>query len=125
MKIGFFIVIMAFLGNGVYAQAQGNKGEDELEKEYLIKAHKTPEYKKAFVDVHEINQDIKLAKSGLLKEKDVVKEYNIRLGGYMGRRSTIEQVAQTMKKKGSALLEMILLKSAARLALEDAAEVSN
>lgn len=113
----FFAVILIPLAG--FSQTRPTK--EEIEKEILIEAKKDPLYIKTFVAVHEIKNMAELRKKGLIRDSDIVKKYNERLSGYMGKKKTFNEVTQTMKNSDE-LLKMIQFKIASRIALERASQ---
>lgn len=93
---------------------------NKLEKECLIEAHHSPKYKKVFMDVHELQGEVRLAKSGILKKTGVINHYNSTVGLYMGQSHSFNKVDMNVNKKGDALIKMFLLKCASEVALEKA-----
>jgi len=124
MKKYLLIILFGILSITSYAQKL-SKNEDELKKEYLERAHKSYEYKKAFEDVNEVKINVKLAKDGTLSSAQVINQYNNLLASHLGPRKTLKGVEDVINKKGDAYIQYTLLRCAAKLALEDAAEKSN
>jgi hypothetical protein len=118
------IILLVIFSVTVYAQ-KSSKSDDELEKQYIERAHKSYQYKKIYADVQEVKFNVKLAKDGTLKKYQVVNQYNDLLGHYLGNKNTLKEVETVLNKKGDALIKFTLLKCAARLALDDAAEKIN
>lgn len=82
------------------------------------------EYQKATRTVNELEINVDLARRGLLKKDDVVKQYNESMGKTTGTVKALDEVEQQLVKNGPAYIRMQLYKAAAQLALEEAAKSS-
>ncbi|WP_299590612.1 hypothetical protein [Mucilaginibacter sp.] len=118
-NILFLALIMVSFG--VKAQSQG-KTDEQLQKECLELAYKSTDYKKVYADVTELKANIKLAKDNSLSRDTVMKQYNNLLGGYMGHKDTFDEVDARVNNDGYKLIQMVLLRTAAKIAREKAAE---
>lgn len=119
-KILFLFLILASFS--VKAQSQ-SKTSEQLQKECLELAYKSPVYKKVYADVSELKANIKLAKGNSLSKDTVIKQYNNLLGGYMGHKDTFHEVEQRVTNDGDKLIQAILLQTAAKIAREKAEEL--
>ena len=80
------------------------------------------EYKSAIKNVEQLTINLDLAKRGFIDKDEVVKLYNETIGETIGKVSTLDEVEQQLVKNGPAYLEMMLLKAAANVALDKAAQ---
>lgn len=88
----------------------------------LKSAFEATEYKQAVTDVNELRINIELAKQGFLNKTDVVNEYNKTLGESLGKVTSLDEAEKMLVKNGDAYIQMTLLKAAANIALDKAAE---
>ncbi len=119
-NILFLALVLVSLS--VKAQSQ-SKTSEQLQKECLDLAYKSPDYKKVYADVTKLKANIKLAKGNSLSKDTVVKQYNNLLGGYMGHKDTFDDVDARVNNDGDKLIKAILLRTAAKIAREKAAEL--
>ncbi|WP_413668917.1 hypothetical protein ACEN9X_02570 [Mucilaginibacter sp. Mucisp86] len=104
-----------------------SKGKDAIDKaklslDSLNKAFGSSDYSKAIQQLDELKINVGLARSGFLKKKDVLNQYNETLGKTMGKASSLAEVENKITKDGDAYIKMTLYKAAAQLALQDAAK---
>jgi hypothetical protein len=102
-------------------------GKDALDKtresqELLNKAMAGTEYSSAIKSLDELKINVGLAKQGFIDKRDVVEQYNETIGNTMGQVKTLDEVEQKLVKNGPAYIQMMLLKAAAQLALQEAAK---
>jgi len=100
--------------------AQERASDDALEKEIVAKAHNTPAYKKAVIDVNAVRKDIELASKGVVKNDYVVKDYNARLGKPLGKKQTLRDVKVRIDNDGDTYIKYILSREVVRIATEEA-----
>lgn len=105
----------------VYELATGTK-EAAKASMVLASAFEATEYKKAVTDVNELRINIDLAKKGFLDKTDVVNQYNKTLGESLGKVTSLDEAEKMLVKNGDAYIQMTLLKAAANIALDKAAE---
>jgi hypothetical protein len=113
------LILVSF---SVKAQAQ-SKTSEQLQKECVELAYKSPVYKKVYADVTELKANIKLAKDNSLSKDTVTKQYNNLLSGYMGHKDTFDEVDARVNNDGDKLIQAVLLRTAAKIAREKAAEL--
>ncbi|MDP9080286.1 MAG: hypothetical protein M3O71_22905 [Bacteroidota bacterium] len=112
------LILVSF---SVKAQSQ-SKTSEQLQKECLELAYKSPDYKKVHTDVTNLKANIKLAKGNSLFKDTVIQQYNNLLSGYMGHKNTFDEVDQRVTNDGDKLIQAVLLRAAAKIAREKAAE---
>lgn len=78
------------------------------------------EYAKAVSSVTELTENFALARAGVLSKKEVLKEYNDTLGKTIGKTNDFNIAESLTLDKGGKVIQLILLKAAAQLALADA-----
>lgn len=81
-------------------------------------------FQQAVKDVSELRINIDLAKQGLIDKEKIVKQYNESIGKVTGEVKNLDEAEQALVKNGDAYIQMMLLKAAANLALEDAAKAA-
>lgn len=101
-----------------------SKAIDEVKasQQSLNKAFESNSYTEAIKNVDQLRINIDLAKQGFLSKKDVVEEYNKTIGKTTGSVKTLDEAEQQLTKNGEAYVQMMLLKAAANLALDEAAK---
>lgn len=80
------------------------------------------QYAKAVENVDKLTIEVGLAKDGFVDKNAVVKDYNDTMGKTTGLVTTLDQVEQKLVDDGPAYIKMMLDKSVAMLALNEAAE---
>jgi len=80
------------------------------------------EYQTAVKLVNELKINIDLAKAGFISKEKVIKQYNESIGETTGEVKTLDEAERELVKNGDAYIQMMLLKAAANLALEEAAK---
>lgn len=85
-------------------------------------AEGSDEYTSAVKLVNELKINIGLAKEGFLNKDRVLKQYNETLGKTVGEAGNLNEAEELLVKNGDAYIQMTLLKAAANLALEEAAQ---
>lgn len=80
------------------------------------------DYKTAVKNISELKTNIDLARDGLISKRDVVNQYNKAIGDVTGKLNTFSQVEKFITDNSDAYIKAMLLRSAATLALERAAE---
>ncbi|MBX3241024.1 MAG: hypothetical protein KIT80_16075 [Chitinophagaceae bacterium] len=124
------ITLMTFFGKEIgafFSRLFTGKSKLDAVKESQNLLNKSMEesgsaFQTATKSVSELQTNIDLAKQGILSKTDVLKQYNEGVGKTIGHVKTLEQAEQKLIDKGDAYIKMMLLKSAANLALEDAAK---
>lgn len=91
-------------------------------QEIFLSAFQSTEFKNAVKIVDELRINIDLAKKGILDKTQVTEQYNKVLGDTFGNASNLDEAEQNLIKNGQAYVDMTLLKAAANLALDKAAE---
>lgn len=86
----------------------------------MNKAVESTDYKNAIKNVTELTDQIKLAKEGVLKKDDVLKNYNDTIGKTVGHAKTLDEAENDLVKHGDAYIQMTLLKAAANAAYDEA-----
>jgi len=120
--------LLTFFADDLFASdkaaKQASKSVSDLAnaQDTLNMAINSSDYKKAVTDVNELRINIDLAKKGIIDKKDVLNEYNKTLGDTMGKVSSLDEAEKMLVKNGDAYIQMTLLKAAANLALDKAAE---
>lgn len=79
-------------------------------------------YGEAVKNVHELTENVKLAKDGFINKNEVVKEYNDTLGKTMGAVKTLDEVEQKLVSGAQDYIKMMLYKAAAQTALKEASD---
>ena len=92
----------------------------KIKKEIALEAK--PVFIKATAQILELRNDVELAKKGLLKKSDVIKQFNETVGPVMGNQKTFEGVEKRLKESGDSYPEYLFLKEEARLSYLKAAE---
>lgn len=85
-------------------------------------AYKDKGVQEAITNVNELTNEIDLAKKGFLDKDQVVNHYNETIGKTTGLVKNINEAEQELTKNADAYIKMTLYKSAANLALQDAAK---
>lgn len=80
------------------------------------------EYVKAYTNVSTLRINLDLAKRGIIDKTGVVKQYNETIGKTTGAVKTLDEVEQGLAKNADAYIKFTLLKAAAQIALQKAAE---
>ena len=75
-------------------------------------------FQKAATEVYGLKENIKLAKEGFLDKDKVLNEYNTTIGKTIGQVTSLDEAEQEITAKGSAYIQMTLLKAAANIALK-------
>lgn len=88
------------------------------------KAFEDGGYKEAVKNVSELTTYVKLAKQGFADKKDVLDEYNKRLGDTIGKAGSLDEAEKLLVKNGDAYIKVTLLKAAANIALGEAAQIA-
>jgi hypothetical protein len=79
-------------------------------------------FSEASKNVSELKINIDLAKQGFLDKDKVVKQYNETMGKAAGQAKSLEEVEKKLIEQGEAYIQVTLLKAAANIALEKAAQ---
>jgi hypothetical protein len=95
--------------------------QTKMSVDALNKALDDTDYSNAIEQFNDLKAQVGLAKQGLIDKKQVLNEYNDTLGKTMGQVSNLGELEAIMTKKGGAYIQMTLLKAAANIALQDAA----
>jgi len=91
-------------------------------QEALNKAFESTDYQNAIKDVLSLETNIDLAKRGMIDAKDVVEQYNESLGKATGSVEDLKGVEELMIANSDKYIQMMLYKSAANIALDEAAK---
>lgn len=81
-------------------------------------------FKKAIASVNDLKINVDLARDGVIKKDDVVKQYNKTIGDSAGKLKTFADVEDFIVKKSDAYIQAMLLRAAANTALEEAAKAA-
>src|SRR5690606_37051213 len=81
-------------------------------------------FKKAISSVNDLKINVDLARNGVIKKDDVVKQYNKTIGDSAGKLKTFADVEDFIVKKSDAYIQAMLLRAAANTALEEAAKAA-
>lgn len=92
------------------------------EQSVLSGAFAGNDYKKAVQNISDLRINIDLAREGLINKRDVVNQYNKAIGDVTGKLNTFSEVEKFITDNSDAYIKAMLLRSAATLALEKAAE---
>lgn len=92
------------------------------EQSVLSGAFAGNDYKKAVQNISDLRINIDLARDGLINKRDVVNQYNKAIGDVTGKLNTFAEVEKFITDNSDAYIKAMLLRSAATLALEKAAE---
>lgn len=92
------------------------------EQSVLSGAFAGNDYKKAVQNISDLRINIDLAREGLINKRDVVNQYNKAIGDVTGKLNTFAEVEKFITDNSDAYIKAMLLRSAATLALEKAAE---
>lgn len=103
-------------------QAAKSADDFKTSQDALNAAIASSEYKKAVQDINELRINIDLARKGFVDKTDVVNMYNATLGDTLGKVKTLDEAEKMLVKNGEAYIQMTLLKAAANLSLEKAAQ---
>lgn len=127
-----FLLIAPLQALGTELFNVGRKSKDagdgliDLEKKADIASRSVEESSSKFAEavqtVDELTINVNLARQGFLDKKKVVDQYNESMGKVTGQVRTLDEVEQQLTKNGPAYIEMMFLKAAANLALEEAAK---
>lgn len=79
-------------------------------------------YKQAVTDIEQLKIMVDLAKEGIIDKESVVRHYNDALKEAAGEVKTLGEVESFLVEKSDAYIKAMMLRSAANLALEDAAK---
>lgn len=79
-------------------------------------------YVEAVKNIEQLRINVDLARKGIVKKTDVVNEYNRTLGDTAGRVNSLNEVEKFLVDKSDAYIKAMLFRSAANLAVEDAAK---
>lgn len=79
-------------------------------------------FQAAFVNIKELGINIDLARQGLLKKDEVLKQYNASLGKTTGSVKSLDEAEKALNKNAEAYIKFTLLKAAAQVALQEAAK---
>ena len=103
---------------------KGKGAIDSMKESQLLlnKAFESTDYGNAIKDVLSLETNIDLAKKGMIDAKDVVEQYNESLGKATGSVKDLNEVEQSMIANADKYIQMMLYKSAANLALDEAAK---
>lgn len=85
-------------------------------------AFKNSDFSNAVKNVNELKINIQLAKEGVLDKTKVLHQYNDTLGKTTGEVKSLEEAEMALQKNAKAYVQMTLYKTAAQLALKDAAQ---
>jgi uncharacterized protein (DUF4213/DUF364 family) len=118
MKTIILLLFTITLGLSCTNEPPKRLTQEEIEKEILLEAMRSPEYVQAFKDVHIMDVSISLAENGTLSKREVIDQYNATLYK-MGQVKTFVQVKQKLKMQDK-YLEMIQKEVAADIALNSA-----
>lgn len=77
---------------------------------------------RAYEEVNTLKNNIDLAKNGIIDKNKVVKQYNETIGKTTGAVRTLEQAEKALAENADAYIKFTLLKAAAQIALQKAAE---
>ncbi|SKA29752.1 hypothetical protein SAMN04488128_103168 [Chitinophaga eiseniae] len=80
------------------------------------------EYAKAYAQISTLKNNLELAKKGFIDKTGVVKQYNETIGKTTSAVKTLDEVEQGLAKNADAYIKFTLLKAAAQVALQKAAE---
>ncbi|GEM_PF-4385457 len=103
-------------------KAKGSFDSFRVAQESLSKAFKDSSYTKAVVSIKELSINIDLAKRGFLDKKAVLKQYNDTLGDSLGKVNSLDEAEKNIVKNGEAFIRVTLLKAAANITLNKAAQ---
>jgi hypothetical protein len=79
-------------------------------------------YVDAVANVTKLRLEIQAAKDGFIKKEDVVKHYNDTIGKTTGEVKNLEEAEKSLQANADAYIKFTLLKAAANIALQKAAE---
>ena len=124
IAIGLFTIfsdkIFAFLSGNVKV---AKSIEDVTDAQTALSvAMQETDYKNAIKEVESLRINIDLAKKGFIDKEEVVKQYNNTIGHTIGKVNTLDEVEQQFVKNGNAYIQMTLLKAAANISLDKAAQ---
>ncbi len=122
LGIGSLVALIAGPLVNAFSKWASSIDDVNQQQNLLNDAFKTSEYQNAIKDVSALTLNIKLAKDGFLDKKEVLKEYNDTLGKSLGAVKNLDEAEDNLVKKGPAYIQMTLLKAAANLALDKAAQ---
>lgn len=124
--LGLLGLAATIIGALVIAFAQYNKKLSETEAAQKRINDALEESKSAYTDaitqVNSLKQNIALAKDGFISKEGVVKQYNETIGKTTGEVKSLDEAEQALTKNAEAYIKFTLLKAAANIALEKAAE---
>jgi hypothetical protein len=123
IAIGLVTIFSARLSMAAGITKKTKESVDDLAnaQDTLNMALKSTDYKKAVESVNELRINIDLARKGFLNKTDVVNQYNKTLGESLGAVTNLDDAEKILVKNGDAYIQMTLLKAAANLALDRAA----
>jgi len=123
IAIGLITIFSAQITMAATGAKKAKESVDDLtnSQDALNMALKSSEYKQAVENVNELRINIDLAKKGFLSKTDVVEQYNKTLGKSLGAVTNLDEAEMLLVKNGDAYIQMTLLKAAANLALDKAA----
>lgn len=130
LVLGVSAVTTAFTFYNMWAR-KNKKDTDDLasatkvlatEQSVLSGAFAGNDYKKAVQNISDLRINIDLAREGLISKRDVVNQYNKAIGDVTGKLNTFAEVEKFITDNSDAYIKAMLLRSAATLALERAAE---
>lgn len=90
----------------------------------LSEAYKSTDYKTAIRNISEMRSALDLARSGVINKEKALLFYNETLGKAMGSAKNLNDVEEILTKNAEKYIKATLLKAAANLALDKAAEAA-
>lgn len=128
LNVGVLLLVLygKEIGNLISSLFKGGQAFDEAKERFntLNKAFESKSVLKAVSDIELLRTNINLARQGFIDKKDVIDQYNKSIGQTTGQITTLDQAEQQIVKNGQAYIQMTLLKAAANLANEEAAQAS-
>lgn len=122
--VAAFVFLAPKIEEYVSNMFSSKKALDALKQsqERLNEALKSGEYQDAVKQVEELRINVELAKKGFLDKTKVVHQYNETIGLTTGKVKTLNEVEDFLIKNADAYVKMMLYKTAATLALNEAAK---
>jgi hypothetical protein len=124
LAISFSVLYAKEIGNLITELMKGKMQFDEASESIRLyyEAFKGTEVQTAIQDIERLRINVNLAQEGFLTKESVLKEYNETIGKTTGKLKDLSDVEDFLVKGADAYIKMTLYKTAANMALQEAAK---
>lgn len=128
LNVGVVLLVLygKEIGNLISSLFKGSQAIDKAVQRFetFNKALDSKSVLKAISDINDLRINIDLARQGLRDKNEVIDQYNKSIGETTGQVASLDEAEKALVKNGQAYIRLTLLKAAANLANEEAAQAS-